>query len=79
MGTSDDDRERESRRIIGRVGAEADASMMQRARDHMAGRDADERDWAELWGTRIGRWLGIVLLLYLLWRLVALLAGGGEG
>lgn len=73
---SRDERQAESRRIIGRVGAETEATMAQRARDHMAGKDADEKDWAELWGTRIGRWLGLALLVYLLWWLIAFVAGG---
>lgn len=73
----DDDRSAESRRIIDRVGAETEASMVKRARDHMSGKDADERDWAELWGTRIGRWLGVVLLIYLVFNLFSLLVGSG--
>ena len=69
----------ESRRIIGRVGAESEASMARRAAervgDHMAGRDVQggdtgRGDWAELWGTRIGRWLGVGLLVYVIWWLV---------
>lgn len=75
----DEERSAESRRIIGRVGAESDASMVRRARDHMSGRDADEKDWAELWGTRIGRWLGAVLLIYLVWWLIVFIVGGGAG
>lgn len=75
----DDERRAESRRIIGRVGAESEASMVQRARDHMAGKDADEKDWAEVWGTRIGRWLGVVLLVYLVWWLISFVASGGAG
>jgi hypothetical protein len=71
------DRERESRRIINRVGAESEASMVRRATDHMAGRDAEDKDWAELWGTRIGRWLGLALLIYLVWWLVDFAATGG--
>lgn len=75
--SKDDERRAESRRIIGRVGAETEASMVRRARDHMAGKDADEKDWAEVWGTRIGRWLGAVLLIYLVWWLISFVAGGG--
>lgn len=73
----DDDRKTESRRIIGRVGAESEASMARRVQNHMTGRDADEKDWAELWGTRIGRWLGLGLLIYLIWWLIGFAAGGG--
>ena len=69
--------EAESRRIIRRVGAESDASMMQRARNYMAGRDKDESDAIELWGTRIGRWLGLALLVYLVWWLIDFAATGG--
>lgn len=73
----DKDAEAESRRIIGRVGAETEASMAKRVQDHMAGRDADESDWAEKWGTRIGRWLGLALLIYLIWWLFDFASGGG--
>jgi hypothetical protein len=73
----DKEREAESRRIIGRVDAETDATMVQRARNHMAGRDADENDKAELWGTRVGRWLGLALLIYLVWWLIDFAASGG--
>lgn len=59
----------ESRRIIERTAAESDASMVRRARDHMSGVDADENDRIEVWGTRIGRWLGLLLLVYLIWWL----------
>lgn len=73
----DSENQAESRRIIGRVDAESDASMAQRVQDHMTGKDAAEKDWAELWGTRIGRWLGVGLLVYLLWWLFTFLATGG--
>lgn len=66
--------EAESRRIINRVGAETEASMVQRAKrrvtDHMAARDAPEDDWVELWGSRIGRALGVVFFLGLIVWLV---------
>jgi hypothetical protein len=75
--TRDEDSKRESQRIIGRVGAETEATMAQRARDHMAGKDADEKDWAELWGTRIGRWLGLLLLVYLVFWLISFIVSGG--
>ncbi|WP_428644608.1 hypothetical protein [Roseibium sp.] len=44
--------------------------MAERARDHMSAADKDEDDWAEVWGTRIGRGLGLIfaigLAIYLL-------------
>jgi hypothetical protein len=59
--------EAESRRIINRVGAETEASMVQRAtrrvRDHMTATDAPEDDWVEVWGSRIGRAFGVVFFL----------------
>ncbi|HRP79734.1 MAG TPA: hypothetical protein PL183_11665 [Aquamicrobium sp.] len=74
--------EAESRRIIGRVGAESEASMARRVADHMAGRDVQEGDAGggdrvELWGTRIGRWLGVGLLVYIIWWLVDFSSSGG--
>lgn len=73
----DSERQAESRRIIGRVDAESDASMVRRVQNHMTGRDTDDKDWAELWGTRIGRWLGALLLIYLVWWLVDFAANSG--
>ncbi|MFN4274333.1 MAG: hypothetical protein ACK4F5_16110 [Aliihoeflea sp.] len=59
--------EAESRRILNRVGAESEATMAQRVKrrvsDHMAARDAPEDDWVEVWGSRIGRSLGVLFFL----------------
>jgi hypothetical protein len=81
--TRDSDRQDESRRIIDRVSREAgsDASSFlrrsaRRARNHMAAEDADHDDWAELWGTRIGRVLGGVITVLLLCWLVSYLFRG---
>lgn len=60
----------EARRIIDRVGLESEPTMLGRARNHLAGKDADQADWVEVWGTRIGRWGGLALLLYLIWWLL---------
>ena len=80
MSQDDEDRQAESRRIIGRVALESEASMARRAMDrvagHMSGRDADAGDRVELWGTRIGRWLGVALLIYVLWWLFDFMAKG---
>lgn len=77
----DQDRQAESQRIIGRVGLESEASMARRVADrvggHMSGRDAESGDRIELWGTRIGRWLGVALLAYVLWWLFDFMAAGG--
>ena len=69
--------EQESRRILERVAQESEtvgASSLRRVadrmKDHLSADDADENQWAELWGTRIGRILGAVffvgLVIYLL-------------
>lgn len=59
--------EAESRRILNRVGAESEATMAQRVKrrvsDHMTARDAPEDDWVEVWGSRIGRSLGVLFFL----------------
>ncbi len=65
--------EEESRRIIARVGQESEATMAQRLRKHLAGDDADQDDWAEVWGMRIGRVLSVGLAIVLVWWLVEFL------
>jgi hypothetical protein len=72
--SEDEKRERESRRIIDRINDESETSGVaartaRRLGDHLSAADADQRDWAEVWGTRIGRTIGalvvVVLFLYL--------------
>jgi hypothetical protein len=82
-GTSHGGNSVESRRILDRVAREADTSgfaivgrTAERARDHFSAADADHNDWAELWGTRIGRTIGIVAIVALLaWAVGMLVAG----
>ena len=69
------DEHRDSGRILDRVAREADSSSFairaaQRARDHVAASDVDRDDPVEVWGTRIGRVLGLVLMVGLLVWLV---------
>jgi hypothetical protein len=63
--------EAESRRIIGRVGAESEASMARRVASriggHMAGRDVREGDAGG----------GVGLLVYIIWWLVDFSSSGG--
>jgi hypothetical protein len=70
MSKARDAEEAESQRIIRRVGQETEASMAaratRRARDHLWAADAPEDDWVEVWGTRIGRGLGLVVFVALL-------------
>jgi hypothetical protein len=82
MGGQQDDRDAESRRILDRISRETEggAGMLSRgvhrARDHLAAKDADKGDWAEYWGTRIGRLLGLALTIGLLAWLVLFLMRG---
>jgi hypothetical protein len=82
-GPSDGERSAESRRILDRVAREADSSGLdllgrttERARNHIAAADADQKDWAELWGTRIGRTIGAIALVALVIWALSLLASG---
>ena len=81
MDKDRDERQDEARRILNQIKGETDPtgirtprSMLGRAEDHFAGRDAPADDPVELWGRRIGRFLGLVLLIVLiglLWRMIA--------
>ena len=77
----DAERKDESRRIIERVSREADGGSLihratHRAQSHLGAKDVDRGDWAEYWGTRIGRTLGATLLVGLIVWLVLYLAQG---
>jgi hypothetical protein len=81
--TTDGERSAESRRILDRVAREADSSglalvgrTVERTRSHLSAADADGNDWAELWGTRIGRAIGAVLTIILIAWAVSVLATG---
>ncbi|MDW6022102.1 hypothetical protein SAZ10_10035 [Mesorhizobium sp. BAC0120] len=72
------DRSAESQRILERVAR--DSSLFGRttgfARDHFAAADADQNDWIEVWGTRIGRTLGILIVCVLIFWAVSLFVAG---
>ena len=70
----DDQKKRESQRIIDRIQKESEGggmlgSTVRRVENHLGAKDADQNDWAEVWGTRIGRSIGafvvVVLFIYL--------------
>ena len=78
------DAEAESRRILERVSQEAESggrSMVdratKRARDHVLAADVEQDDWAEHWGTRIGRTLAAVLVIGLIVWLILFVVRGG--
>ena len=80
----DSQRKTESRRILERVSQEAESGgrsvverAARRAHDHVSAADVDRDDWAEYWGTRIGRTLGALLLIGVIAWLVLYLARGG--
>lgn len=83
MPRNENQREEESRRILERVKRESEpvggfAGRAARAVDDaLTGDAAKSDDWAECWGTRIGRLLGYLFVLFLLGWLVAFLMRGG--
>lgn len=79
----DIDAEAELRRIPERPAGERQGgdSLLARkardARDHVTAADVDRADKIEYWGTRIGRMLGILLVLGLMaWMVLFLVRGG---
>ncbi len=77
------DEDSESHRIIERVAHEGglgDGSLVSRvakgARDHVTAAEADRSDPIEVWGTRIGRTLGLIFALGLLIWLVYFVSRG---
>ena len=77
------DSEKESRRILERIARETDPSgtsfvarTAKGMRDHVAAADADRTDPIEVWGTRIGRILGLLLALGMMVWLVLFLTRG---
>lgn len=78
---SDKKRDVESRRILNRIAAESEAGgsslvarSLDRTRKHFDASDADPADPIEIWGTRIGRGLGIILLVVMVGWLVSVVA-----
>ncbi len=74
----DEERRREAERVLGRVAAETEApggSTFSRTAGrigrHFAAADKEDRDAAEVWGTRIGRALALGFVVVLLFGLVA--------
>ena len=48
----------------------------ERARGHLTADDADQNDWIEVWGTRIGRMIGMLAVAaFLVWLVIYLSAG----
>jgi hypothetical protein len=84
METRRSDRTAEARRILAQVerdtgmaSSSALARALHRARNHMIGSDADPADWAEVWGTRVGRMLSLAAFVALSIFLFRFLTRGG--
>lgn len=83
--SQDPSRKTESRRILDRVardssgglaGASVMARAVERSKNHLAAGDADQDDRIELWGTRIGRVLGLAFVVGLAVWLILYLSRG---
>ncbi len=75
-GHKNEEQRVEALKALDRVAAESEtvasssfARMAERAKDHMSAADKDDEDEIEVWGTRIGRTLGLCfaigLVIYL--------------
>lgn len=71
------DNEAEAKRILERVAQESETvgtssakRVAERVKGHMTAEDADENEWAELWGKRIGRALGAIFVVVLIIHLL---------
>jgi hypothetical protein len=74
-----DPRQRESERILGRISQEdgAGGRAAGPGRAEIAAGGTEGEDWAEYWGTRIGRTLGLVITVGLIGWLALYLVGIG--
>lgn len=66
MASESDRRQQESKRVLDRIEAESATAgpvgrTVRRVENHLGAADADQRDWQEVWGTRIGRTIGAVV------------------
>ncbi|MEM9331555.1 MAG: hypothetical protein AAGA53_09530 [Pseudomonadota bacterium] len=74
---SDDDRAEEAKRILERVAQDSETvgtssmrRVAERVKGHVTADDADKNEWAEVWGTRIGRFFSIIFFVVLVVYLV---------
>ena len=71
------DNEAEAKRILERVAQESETvgtssvkRVAERVKGHISAEDVDENEWAELWGKRIGRALGALFVVVLIFHLL---------
>jgi len=70
----------ESERILDRIERESavhGSTILTRTKRHFSAEDADAGDRIEIWGTRIGRILGLLVLIAMFIWLVSSLSGKG--
>ena len=68
----------ESRRIIERIDREsASGGLVERTKGHFSAEDADQADSIEVWGTRIGRFLGLLVLIAMIIWVISSIVGKG--
>ena len=67
----------ESKRILERVAQESETigtsstkRVAERVKGHLSANDIGDNQWAELWGTRIGRILGAIFVIVLIVHLL---------
>ena len=67
------EQEREAKRILAQVRQQTDGAAMtpvqkavKRGREHFSAEDADRSDRVEVWGTRIGRAISLILFFVLI-------------
>jgi len=71
------DKSSEADRILERVKQESETvgtssfgRVADRIKGHMGAEDSDPNDWAEVWGTRIGRGLALIFFIVLIAHLI---------
>jgi hypothetical protein len=70
----------ESRRIIERIDRESASqgtSFVERTKGHFSAGDADPADPIEVWGTRVGRFLGLLVLIAMIIWVISSIVGKG--
>jgi hypothetical protein len=68
----------ESRRIIERIDRESASqgtSFVERTKGHFSAGDADPADPIEVWGTRVGRFLGLLVLIAMIIWVISSIVG----
>jgi hypothetical protein len=82
MAGQDDKRqsETETAQILERLNRESATgglSIVHRTKGHFSARDADAADSIEVWGTRIGRFLGLLVLIAMfIWFMISIFGMG---